>query len=45
MKRFVTYFDFLGFKIFILNNDSEYIRTRIGHVLRDIEFSLGQGKT
>lgn len=45
MKRFVAYFDFLGFKNFILNNDSDYIKQRIGHILRDIELSLGQGKT
>ncbi|MCE5321578.1 MAG: hypothetical protein LLF93_10820 [Bacteroidales bacterium] len=45
MKRFITYFDFLGFKNFILNNETDYIRQRIGHILRDIEMSLGQGKT
>ena len=45
MKRYVTYFDFLGFKNFILNNDSKYIKRRIGHILRDIEFAIGQGET
>ncbi len=45
MKKFITYFDFLGFKNFILNNDSDYIKKRIGHILRDIEFAIGQGKT
>jgi hypothetical protein len=45
MNKFVTYFDFLGFKNFILNNDSEYIRRRINHILRDIELSIGQGVT
>jgi len=45
MKKFITYFDFLGFKNFILNNDSDYIKRRIGHILRDIEFAIGQGET
>ena len=45
MKRFITYFDFLGFKNFILNNETDYIKRRIGHILRDIEMSLGQGNT
>lgn len=45
MKKFITYFDFLGFKNFILNNDSNYIKERIGHILRDIEFAIGLGKT
>lgn len=45
MKKFITYFDFLGFKKFILNNDCNYIRKRIEHLLRDIELSIGQGKT
>ena len=44
MKRFIAYFDFLGYKEFILNNDSEHLRRRAGHILRDIESSLGQGK-
>jgi len=44
MKKFITYFDFLGFKNFILNNDSKYIKRRIGHILRDIEISIGQGE-
>lgn len=44
MKKFITYFDFLGFKKFILNNDSEYIKKRIMHILRDVEFAIGQGE-
>lgn len=42
---FIAYFDFLGFKEFILNNtdENELIR-RMGHIFRDIEFALGQGK-
>lgn len=45
MKRYIAYFDFLGFKKFILNNDSEYIRKRIGDILQDIESAIGQEKT
>jgi hypothetical protein len=44
MNCYITYFDFLGFKKFILNNDSDYIRIRVGHILRDIETALGQGE-
>lgn len=44
MKSYIAYFDFLGFKNFILNNDNEHIRKRIGHILRDIEAALGQGE-
>jgi hypothetical protein len=44
MKRFIAYFDFLGYKEFILNNDNEHLKVRAGHILRDIEISLGQGK-
>lgn len=44
MKKFIAYFDFLGYKQFILNNDNEYIRRRIGHILRDLEVALGLGK-
>jgi hypothetical protein len=44
MERFIAYFDFLGYKEFILKNDSKHLRTRAGHILRDIEISLGQGK-
>lgn len=44
MKRFIAYFDYLGYKHFILNNDSDHLRRRAGHILRDIEMSLGQGK-
>ncbi|WP_291036676.1 hypothetical protein, partial [Dyadobacter sp. 50-39] len=40
MRRFIAYFDFLGYKHFILNNPSDYLRTRASHILRDIELSL-----
>lgn len=41
---FIAYFDFLGFKEFILNNDEETLIRRMGHIFRDIEFAIGQGK-
>jgi len=44
MKRYIAYFDYLGYKDFIFNNDSEHLRNRSGHILRDIEMALGQGK-
>ncbi|MGE9313385.1 hypothetical protein ACLOAU_17175 [Niabella sp. CJ426] len=43
-KKFIAYFDYLGYKEFILNNSSDHLKTRAGHILRDIEISLGQGK-
>ena len=43
MKVFIGYFDLLGYKQFILNNETEEVRRRLGHVLRDIESSLGRG--
>ena len=44
MKRFIAYFDFLGYKNFILNNDTDYIREHIDFILQSIEASLGQNK-
>jgi hypothetical protein len=44
MKTYIAYFDFLGYKQFILNNENEHIRRRIGHILRDLEYALGLGK-
>lgn len=41
---FLAYFDFLGFKEFILNNEEEILMRRMGHIFRDIELSLGQGE-
>lgn len=43
MKRFIAYFDFLGYKEFILNNDTIQIKKRVEHIFRNIEISLGQG--
>jgi rRNA processing protein Gar1 len=44
MKRYIAYFDFLGYKNFILNNDTDYIREHINFILQGIEASLGQNK-
>lgn len=44
MNKFIAYFDFLGFKDFILNNDIEYQNQIMNNIFRDIESSLGNGK-
>jgi len=44
MKRYIAYFDYLGYKDFILNNESQHLEVRAGHILRDIEMALAQGK-
>jgi len=44
MERFIAYFDYLGFKQFIENNDLVYQRRIINNIFRDIERALGQGK-
>ncbi|THF51735.1 hypothetical protein E6C50_08220 [Flavobacterium supellecticarium] len=41
---YIAYFDFMGFKEFILNNENEVLIRRMGHIFRDIEVCLGQGK-
>jgi len=41
---YLAYFDYLGFKEFIENNDDEVLMRRMGHIFRDIEGALGQGK-
>ncbi|WP_010232615.1 hypothetical protein [Gillisia marina] len=41
---YLAYFDYLGFKEFIENNDDEVLIRRMGHIFRDIEGALGQGK-
>jgi hypothetical protein len=43
MKRHIAYFDFLGYKEFVLNNNSEYLKIRIGHILVGIEQALSEG--
>lgn len=41
---YLAYFDFMGFKQFIQNNDDEVLIRRMGHIFRDIEICLGKGK-
>lgn len=41
---YLAYFDFMGFKEFIENNDDDILIRRMGHIFRDIEISIGQGK-
>lgn len=41
---YLAYFDFMGFKEFVNNNDDETLMRRMGHIFRDIETSLGLGK-
>lgn len=44
MKKFIAYFDYLGFKQFIDNNDIDYQRRIVGNNLRDIENALAKEK-
>lgn len=44
MKKFIAYFDYLGFKEFILNNNLETQQKILGNNFRDIERALGNGK-
>lgn len=41
---YLAYFDFMGFKQFILNNEDEILMRRMGHIFRDIEMCLGKGE-
>ena len=41
---YLAYFDFMGFKEFIQNNEDVTLMRRMGHIFRDIEICLGQGK-
>ncbi len=43
-KAFIAYFDLLGFKDFILNNETEDMMRGMSNVFRDIEFSLSHEK-
>lgn len=43
-KRFIAYFDYLGFKDFILNNPIEYQVQYVGHIFRDIENALAKNQ-
>lgn len=44
MKKFIAYFDYLGFKEFIENNDLEKQKKIMHNNFRDMESALGQGK-
>ncbi|MCW3464238.1 hypothetical protein [Chitinophaga nivalis] len=44
MGKFIAYFDYLGYKSFIENCEPDRLDTRISHILRDIEMSMGNGK-
>ena len=43
MKKFIAYFDYLGFKEFIEKNDLEAQMKVINRNFRDMELALGQG--
>lgn len=44
MKKFIAYFDYLGFKEFIEKNEAE-VQTRVmGQIFVEMEAALGQGK-
>ncbi|MDB5120017.1 MAG: hypothetical protein JWN56_1235 [Sphingobacteriales bacterium] len=45
MKKFIAYFDYLGFKDFIEKNDSEYQHRIMQNNFRDMEMALAKGKT
>ena len=44
-ENLIAYFDLLGYKQFIENNDEKLTALRVGHILRDIENSLSLRKT
>jgi hypothetical protein len=44
MNRFIAYFDYLGFKEFIENNDLANQNRIVGNNFRDMENALGQGR-
>lgn len=43
-KKFIAYFDYLGFKEFILNNDHNYVVKEMDNIFRDIEGALAKGR-
>ncbi len=45
MRRFIAYFDYLGFKDFIENNDLSEQKKSMANIYRDIESALGQDNT
>lgn len=44
MKKYVGYFDLMGYKNFIEANDTAETKRRVEHLLRDVESALGQGE-
>lgn len=44
MKKFIAYFDYLGYKDFIEKNDLDYQKDIMNNCFRDIEDAIGQGK-
>lgn len=40
---YLAYFDFMGFKQFILNNEDEVLMTRMGHIFTEIELCISRG--
>ena len=40
---YLAYFDFMGFKQFILNNEDEVLIRRMNHIFRDIEICISRG--
>lgn len=42
MKTYIGYFDYLGYKEFLLRNTEKYLKRRAGHILRDIETALSK---
>lgn len=44
MKKFIAYFDYLGYQKFIENCEPERLMERIGHILRDVEMAMGNGQ-
>ena len=44
MKKFIAYFDYLGFKQFIENNDLNYQMKIMANNFRDMELALGKGE-
>lgn len=45
MRKFIAYFDYLGFKDFIENNDADFQHRIMHNNFRDIEIALADGKT
>jgi hypothetical protein len=45
MKKFIAYFDYLGFKDFIEKNEVEYVNEIMNFNFRDIEYALGGNNT